>query len=1235
MMDKNLVRFGIILFVFLIIFSTAVLHPPKETLKAGLDLAGGTSLIYEIDTAGLENKDISGLSQRMVPILLRRIDPAGVKNILMRPQGNSRLEIQIPLASADTRAKRDAFDTVLKELESQNVNLAIIRRSLSEPNEIRTETFEKLSSGSADRKEILTNLAKAYDSRKKVQLQRDEYEKQQDSIKAQLSQTGADIDYVEMMLPSWANMDANELSVAIEGLTVLDDDDLTVDKAALVKNLLEAYGKWAEAVNELTTPETGQNTQYRIAESALRNFNISVTGLVDVLEMPVKSESRAKLIDDFKSRFPEYKEKIDIAATVFEDYRPVRGRLDGPEDFKRLLKGAGVLEFRILPEFNDGKTSPEELQAYQEELKTKGPRQASSKYKWYEIEDIEDSTWRPSTENQIVLGQFAEKYYVLASNQKNESMHKLSAKRPWQLKKAMPTFDSRSGGNAISFVLDDVAKNLFHNLTRENVKRPLCILLDGIAISAPSISEAIPYGSGIITGKFTQSQQKDLADKLNAGSLPARLIDPPVSEKTIGPIIGADNRDKGIKAAIYGLAAVAVFMLVYYMLAGLLANVALFVNILFVLAIMALSSATFTLPGIAGIILTIGMSVDANVLIFERIREEQLRGSSLRIAITSGYQRAFRTILDANITTFGVALILYMVASEEIKGFSLTLMLGIASSMLTALFGTRVIFQLLLNAGIIKDHLLMMRLIKKPNFNWMAMRGVFFVISAVLVTGGLLAFYTRDEEKNSKYDIEFTGGTSVVIDLAKGTALDRADVEKLIHDKGNELKNKAIASARVNSIGTNNLRYEISTTETNKTTVEIALSSDKTQTAESVVAAIKEAENKFTGKLNNLIVAADETDSSKFIVQTSQVNKTLIKDVLADAFGIDSIVSAPVVDEIVSRAIKEAFANKLQVQRDLEPEIVSAEKITDSMVDKFPEIADFLGGIRIECNLKQPATVEQIRKRLNELRFKADMDQLLWHQYAVFVPDMSKAQDSDTLDSFIFVSIEPEAGYRELSADEWARFTANEESKVLAAMKLETSLPRVTQIDPSIGQESKNRAIVAIVLSLIGIVGYIWVRFGTARYGLAAIAALVHDVCITLGAIVACTYIADTPIGKALLISDFKIDLAMIAAFLTIIGYSLNDTIVVFDRIRENRGRLAALNPNIISNSINQTLSRTLLTSFTTFAVVLVMYIWGGAGLRGFTLGMLIGIVVGTYSSIAIAAPILIIGKVKKMKGAK
>jgi SecD/SecF fusion protein len=257
------------------------------------------------------------------------------------------------------------------------------------------------------------------------------------------------------------------------------------------------------------------------------------------------------------------------------------------------------------------------------------------------------------------------------------------------------------------------------------------------------------------------------------------------------------------------------------------------------------------------------------------------------------------------------------------------------------------------------------------------------------------------------------------------------------------------------------------------------------------------------------------------------------------------------------------------------------------------------------------------------------------YPYEILDSNLNTLTDpNQTVKSFVYVSADPEASFRELSEEERTRFVENERAKVLGATRLETSLPRVRQFDPSVGAEQKTRALIAIILSLFAIVTYIWIRFGDVRYGIAAIVALVHDVCITLGAVSACAYIAGTSIGGILLIDDFKINLAMIAAFLTLIGYSLNDTIVVFDRIRENRGKARQLNPNIITDSINQTISRTIMTSFTTFVVVLIMYIFGGAGLRGFTFAIGFGIMIGTYSSIAIAAPILLVGaKKKKDKG--
>ena len=228
---------------------------------------------------------------------------------------------------------------------------------------------------------------------------------------------------------------------------------------------------------------------------------------------------------------------------------------------------------------------------------------------------------------------------------------------------------------------------------------------------------------------------------------------------------------------------------------------------------------------------------------------------------------------------------------------------------------------------------------------------------------------------------------------------------------------------------------------------------------------------------------------------------------------------------------------------------------------------------------------------------------------------------------FVYVSVLPDAGYRQISADEQTQFVENEKNKVLAAGTLESSLPRVSQIDPSLGSQAKLRAVVAIILSFLAIIVYVWVRFGASRYGLAGVAALVHDAIIATGATVACTYVAGTAFGNMFLIGNFKVNLDTIAALLTLTGFSINDTIVTFDRIRENRGRTGILTPELINKSINQTLARTILTSFTAVLVVVIMYIWGGSGLRGFNFTMMIGMILGTYSTIAIASPYVLLQK--------
>ncbi|MHC4856299.1 MAG: protein translocase subunit SecF [Planctomycetota bacterium] len=633
-------------------------------------------------------------------------------------------------------------------------------------------------------------------------------------------------------------------------------------------------------------------------------------------------------------------------------------------------------------------------------------------------------------------------------------------------------------------------------------------------------------------------------------------------------------------------------------------------NILIVLGIMALLQSTFTLPGIAGLILTIGMSVDANVLIFERIREEQKRGSTLKSAIANGYSRAFRTIFDANITTFGVAGILYMAASEEIKGFAIVLMLGIISSMFTALFVTRVIFDMLTSSRLLTNQLAMpWEIGRNSKINWMALRPLFLTVSLCLIVGGLAV-------------IEFIGGTSVEIELKNGSPFEnkQAEVEKAIAQK--------LSPVKVYAVGDTGRQFEISTTLTNKTTALLTFNSG-TNTPDAVLEMINESSAESGKSLANLKVSP--VQNNQFEISTSRVNASLVEEVLTAAVGDAATVSNVAVHEVVSDAVRETFKDYLAIREDLKLTVINEEKI-EAKSEDAALLADYLGGVKLTCKLEQETTLSELQDRIRDLQFKPDAQEIEWYPYQILKTNLTEPEATENLAEFIYVSAHPEAGYRDLDSSERQNFVNNERTKLLGAASLETSLSRVTQIDPSIGSQAKDKALVAIVLSLIAIVAYIWIRFGTARYGFAAIAALVHDVCITLGVVTACTYIAGKPLGNALGIQDFKINLEMVAAFLTIIGYSLNDTIVVFDRIRENRGKLSILTSEMVTVSINQTLSRTLLTSFTTFLVVLVMYIWGGAGLRGFTFAMLVGIVVGTYSSIAIAAPILLLGQSKGSK---
>ncbi|MCM8795335.1 MAG: protein translocase subunit SecD [Candidatus Omnitrophica bacterium] len=298
----------------------------------------------------------------------------------------------------------------------------------------------------------------------------------------------------------------------------------------------------------------------------------------------------------------------------------------------------------------------------------------------------------------------------------------------------------------------------FAQITANNVGRRLAIVLDGKVQSAPVIKEPIPSGEAVITGRFSMEEAQDLALILRVGALPAPMYIE--EERTVGPSLGQDSINRGIKASVIGGALVILFMAVYYLIAGIIADIALILNLLIILGLLGMlpvlfgTSATLTLPGIAGIILSLGMAVDANVLINERIREELMSGRPLRTAVANGYRQAFSAIFDSNLTTLIAAFLLFQFGTGPIRGFAVTLTIGIIASLFTAVVVTRTILEILINIGWVRS-LPMLKLIKQTKFDFIAKRRIFYTLSLLVIITGLLAFFSKGRDA---YGIDFAGG---------------------------------------------------------------------------------------------------------------------------------------------------------------------------------------------------------------------------------------------------------------------------------------------------------------------------------------------------------------------------------------------------------------------------------------------------------------------------------------------
>ena len=548
----------------------------------------------------------------------------------------------------------------------------------------------------------------------------------------------------------------------------------------------------------------------------------------------------------------------------------------------------------------------------------------------------------------------------------------------------------------IQFEMDSEGAKLFAEITREyapkgNKFHQLAIVLDGELYSAPRINSPIEGGRGVITGNFDIREAFELAYALeNPLEAPVRIIE----ERTVEPSLGADTIKSGITSAFAGTIAVAGFMLIYYLLAGAVANVALITNIIILLGVMCSIGTTLTLPGIAGIVLTIGMAVDANVLIFERIREELAKGKSLKGALAAGYDRAFGTIFDSHVTTLISSIILIFMGTGSIKGFGVALTIGVAASLFTALVVTRLIFDFLLVKGWLTS-IKMLHIIRVTKLDFMKLaRPAFFLSWTIILVGVGYGVFGRGEKL---FGVDFLGGDNLTLRFA----------QKVDSDKVREALTKS-------------------------------------------------------GITDPVIQYQKDIGAGKEMLRITSAYNT-------------------------------------------------GEKITPLLVNAFP------------------------------------------------------------------------------------------------AAKFEKAA--LDKVGPTIGKEIQKTAILATLLSLLGILVYVAIRYEFS-FAVGAVLAVIHDVLMTIG--IYC-------------LAGREFNATTVAAILTIIGFSINDTIVIFDRIREDlkmgvRGSFREL----INQALNQTLSRTLITSGTVLLATMSLYLFGGGAINDFAFAFIVGIITGTYSSIYIASALVL-----------
>lgn len=580
---------------------------------------------------------------------------------------------------------------------------------------------------------------------------------------------------------------------------------------------------------------------------------------------------------------------------------------------------------------------------------------------------------------------------------------------------ARADFTQASAYANVSMSMNNEGAKIWARMTKENVGKSIAIALDGYIYSFPTVNGEISGGQSSITGNFTVEEAKDLANTLKSGKMPApaRII----QEDVVGPSLGQEAINSGLISFVIAFLLVMAYMIFYYgFTPGIIADLALLANVFFLFGILASFSAVLTLPGIAGIVLTMGMAVDANVLIYERIREEMKAGKSMKRAVTDGFSGAISAIIDANVTTLITGIVLSVFGTGPIKGFANTLIIGIITSFISAVFLTRLMLDWYVNRKEAKELPFTTPITKNwfqnVHLNFIGGRKVAYIISGILIAISVLSFVTR--------------GFSLGIDFSGG---------------------------------------------------------------------------------RNYVVRFDEP------VKTQDV-----RDLLADDFSGSGI-------------------QVITIGSDNQVRISTKYKIQD-----------------------------------NSETIDDEIEAILYNGLKPLLKDA-------TLEEFV-----------------------------------DNNIQSSQKVGPTIADDIKRAAVWAVVIAIFAIGLYIFARFRAVSYSLGATIALAHDTIITLGAF---------SLLYSIMPFSMEIDQAFIAAILTVVGYSVNDTVIIFDRIREFIGLYPKRErAQVMNESINAMISRTFSTSFSTILVLLIIFIFGGETIRGFIFAMLFGIVIGTYSSIFVAAPV-------------